>query len=110
MGYADQQEVLIKARELFDRFSEGRRLRSHHYFDVDRGLVFAFPGENGKFDLLVTSDSSIVYKTKEMAFVSNGRKLVLRSPKETVCVADGKSIVVRGCCVLSPSMCGKDCP
>jgi hypothetical protein len=108
-GYADQQEFLTKARELFDRFFE-RRTHGHHCFDVDRGLIFAFPNEDDKFDLLVAKDSGIVYKAREMVFVSNGDKTVLKSPKEAVCVTDGKSVIVKGCCVHSSLMFRKDCP
>jgi hypothetical protein len=109
MGYADQQEFLTKTRELFDRFFEGR-VHSHHCFDVNHGLIFAFPNENGKFDLLVTKDSSIVYKSKDIVFVSNRNKTVLKNPKEAVCIANGKSVIVKGCCVFSPSLLGNECP
>ena len=110
MGYADQQEALTKARDVFDRFFEGNRLRHLHRSGSYHGLIFAFPDENGEFDLLVANGSSIVYKAERMVFVSNGGKSILKSPKETVCVTDGKSVILKGCCIHSPSMCGKDCP
>lgn len=110
MSYADQQEFLTKTRELLDRFFENRRVHSHHYFDVNHGSIFAFPNKNSKFDLLVTKDSSIVYKSKDIVFVSNRNKTVLKSPKETICIADGKSVVVKGCCVFSQSLLGNECP
>jgi len=109
MGYTDQQEALTKARGLFNRFFEGRKLHDPHCLN-DHGLIFAFPNENGKFDLLVTNDSSIVYKAKDIVFVSNGNKTVLKNAKEAVCVANGKSVILKGCCVISPSLCGKECP
>jgi len=108
MGYSNQQEVLTKARDLLDRFLERNRLHCHHCSGMHHGLIFAFPGENGKFDLLVTNDSRIVYKSEGMVFVSDGRKSVLKSQKETVCVTEGKSVILNGCCVLSHSMCGKE--
>jgi len=109
VGYANQQEFLTKTRVLFDGFFE-RRVHSHQCCNVNHGLIFAFPSEKDKFDLLVTKDSSIVYKSKETVFVSNSDRTVLKSPKEVVCVTNGKAVIVKGCCVSTQSLCRRECP
>ncbi len=96
MGYTNQQEVLAQAEELLTKFSGRREAYKHHGFELGRGLVFAFPNEEGTFDLLIAHDSHMVYRATEIAFVSNGRKSVLKSPKETVCVTDGRSVIIKG--------------
>ena len=95
MGYEDQQAALTNAAELLSRFSRGGKLHEHHCCGASDGQIFAFPSANGKFDLLVANDHSIVYKTEGLVFVTNRERSVLKSSGETVCVANGRMVVVR---------------
>jgi len=59
----------------------------------EQGVIFAFTsGEISGLDMLITKNSKIVYKTRNMTFISNKNKIVLKIPGKTVVSNDGKSI------------------
>lgn len=96
MGYANEHEFLAEAGELLSKFEGRREVYRNHGFEIHRGLVFAFPNEDAALDILVVHDSHLIYRASEITFVSNGGKSVLKSPKETVCVDNGRLVVVKG--------------
>jgi len=93
-GYKNSQELLDKAESLCNLFFE-RKLNSHENTFEGRGLVFAFPNENNKLDLLVAKDSKIVYKGTKLVFVSKGNKVVLKIPGEVICTSNGRSVTIK---------------
>ncbi|MDH5449690.1 MAG: hypothetical protein OEX77_02150 [Candidatus Bathyarchaeota archaeon] len=94
MGYENPQEFVAKAEDLCNRFFRGR-VHSRQGFDEDHGLIFSFPNETGKLDMLVTKGSKMVYKAMNIVFVSNENKVVLKSPDEVVCAKNGKSVIIK---------------
>ncbi len=94
MGYENQQELIDKAEDLCDRFFRGR-IHSHRRFDGDQGLVFAFPNEDNGLDILVAKGSKLVYKARDIMFVSNKDKVVLKTPNEVICKGNGKSVIIK---------------
>lgn len=94
MGYENRQGFVAKAEDLCDQFFRGR-VHSHQHFDEDSGLIFAFQNENSKLDILIAKGSKLVYKTKDIVFVSNENKVILKSPSEVVCTSNGKSVIIK---------------
>ena len=95
MNYKSQREFTDKADALYDQFFKKRRVHSHHGFDEDSGLVFAFQNEDNKLDILVSKGSNLVYKSVDLVFVSNKNRVVLKSPREVICSSKGKSVIIK---------------
>lgn len=96
MGYENEKEVVAKAQEIFDRFFKERRTQC---FKIRKGLVFAFPSDTNSLDLLVLNDSKLVYKAMNIVFVSDGDRVVLKSPEHIAVSTSDKSIVVNKKCI-----------
>lgn len=94
MGYEDQQEFVERAEDLFNQFFKKRSCH-HQNFDRDHGSIFAFSNESSELDILVAKDTKLVYKAKDIVFVSNEDKVVLKSPGEVVCSNNGKSVIIK---------------
>ncbi len=94
IGYKSQQEFIEGAEDLCDLFFRGR-VHSHKSFNENHGLIFAFQNETSKFDLLVAKGSKLVYKARDMIFVSNRHKVVLKSPGEMVCTNNSRSVIIK---------------
>lgn len=94
MGYENQEEFLAKAEELCDRFLK-KGSRGHERAEGDSGLIFAFQEESGELSVLVAGGSKLVYAAKDLTFVSEGEKAVLKTRGEVVCSSNGKCIVIR---------------
>lgn len=93
-GYAEEREFIERAGDLCNRFF-GESTRVHGCGTFEQGFVFAFTSvEISGLDMLITKDSKIVYKTRNMTFISNKNKIVLKTPGKTVLSNDGKSIVL----------------
>lgn len=95
VGYGNEQEFISKAKDLFDQFSENRRINERQCCGNWDGFVFAFPNSVGKFDILVARGSKLVYKTTNEVFVSNERRVVLKTPNEVIVSNDRKSVVIK---------------
>jgi hypothetical protein len=96
MGYESEQAFMNKAKEMLDQFSNKERVSSFHCCcDNTHGLVFAFPNDAGKFDILLAKGSNLVYKTINKVFVSHRNKVVLKTPNETIVSNDRRSVVVK---------------
>jgi len=96
IGYENQQDFLVKSRDLLDRFFKRRGSHGFHYSSEDRGVIFAFQNENSKFDILVAKGSDIVYKSLGMVFVLNKDKVVLKSSDGITCM-DSNGIACLNC-------------
>lgn len=94
MGYKNSQELLDEAETLCNLFFK-RKLNSNEDPFEDRGLVFAFPNNDNKLDLLVVKDSKIIYKGTKLVFVSKDNKVVLKIPGEVICTSNGRSVVIK---------------
>lgn len=93
-GYAEEREFIEIAEGLCKRFF-GESTRVHRGSTFEQGFVFAFASDDiSDLDMLITKDSKIVYKTRNMKFISNENKIVLKILGKTVLSNDGKSIVL----------------
>ncbi len=95
MGYETEQEFREEAKDLFNRFFKSGRACSRHRFSEHCGFIFAFQNQANRLDILAAKGSKLVYTAKDMAFVSNKSKVVLKSPDEVVvCSGKGKSVII----------------
>lgn len=95
MGYMNRQSLEAEAKDLCRQFF-GSRLDSNQHSRLDRGCIFAFRNKENRLDILITKHSKMVYKTDDIAFVSNDDKVVLKTPDEVVCSSSGgRSIIVQ---------------
>ena len=95
MGYENQQGFVDRAEELFNQFFKKEGIHNRQHFDEGHSLIFAFPNQISKLDILVAKGSKLVYKAIDLVFVSNENKVVLKSPSEVVCLSNGKSVIVK---------------
>ena len=94
MGYENKQDLIDAAEDLFHRFFKNGRTHSRHRFSEDRSVIFAFRNQNDKLDILVAKGPKLVYTAKDIVFVSNRNKVVLKRPEEVVCSGNGKSVII----------------
>lgn len=94
MGYENKQEFMEEAKDLFNRFFKNGSAHSHHRFSKHRGFIFAFQNQTNKLDIIVANGSRIVYTAKDLVFVSNKNKVVLKSPDEVVCSGNRRSVII----------------
>jgi hypothetical protein len=94
MGYETRQEFKEEAESLFNRFSKNGRTRDRNCFSKHQGFIFAFQNQNDKLDMLIANGPKFVYTTKDLVFVSNKNKVVLKGPDEVVCSSNGKSVII----------------
>jgi hypothetical protein len=92
--YENQKEFLAKAEELCDRFLK-KGSCDHESSKGDIGVIFAFQEEDTELNVLVARGSKLVYTAKDLTFVSEGDRAVLRVPGEVVCSNKGKSVIVK---------------
>jgi hypothetical protein len=97
IGYKNQQEFVTKAEDLCNQFFEQRKRRigNHQSFGEHSGSIFAFQNQTNELDILVTKGSKLVYATRDVVFVSNKNKVVLKSPNEVICASNGKSVIIK---------------
>jgi len=95
MGYESEQGFIDKAEDLLDNFGK-KGIHGHQCCGNNHGIIFAFPNEKGKLDVLVAKGSKLVYKAINQTFVSNDDKVVLKTPSEVI-VSGGnrKSLVIK---------------
>lgn len=96
---ADNNDFKTKAENLFHQFFHKHSHidcgHTHHHND---GVIFAFPNETQRLDLLVLNDSKIVYKAQNMTFISDGNRDILKSPEHMVVSNLGKCVIVKSPC------------
>ena len=96
MGYESEQGFMDKAEDLFDQFFGKTRMHNHHCCSNSHGVIFAFPNEEGKLDVLVANGSKLVYEAMNQVFVSSDDKVVLKTPTEVIVSGDNrKSLVIK---------------
>ncbi len=94
MNYDDLQVFVAKAEDLCNQFFQGT-MHKHHGFDKDSRIIFAFQNEPDKLDILVTKGSKLVYTARDMLFVANKNKVVLKSHGELVCTKNGNALIIK---------------
>jgi hypothetical protein len=98
MDYESEKGFLNKAEALFDQFFGRMGMHNHHCCSHNNGVIFAFPNEAGKLDVLIAKGSKLVYKAISQIFISNDRKVVLKTPTEMIVSGDNrKSLVLKKC-------------
>lgn len=105
MTYGSQQDFADKAEDLLSHLSKKRTSGDCCGLRQDQELVFAFANQTDEPDLLIANGSKVVYKGKNMVFVSDENNTVLKSPDEIVCSNNGKSVIVKGCNLPSSAAC-----
>ena len=95
MGYESEQEFIDKTEYLFDQFFGNRGMHNHQCCVKYDGVIFAFPNEAGKLDILIAKGSKLVYKAMNKVFVSNKNKVVLKTPEEVIVSNDQKSFFIK---------------
>ncbi len=93
-GFENQQEFEVKAQELLAKFLDGKS-HCNRNFNKKNGFIFAFSNDDNGFDILVTKDHKLVFKTSDTVFVSNDDKVVLKGPQGVVVSNNGKSVFIR---------------
>jgi hypothetical protein len=98
VGHESEKEFLNKADGLFDQFFGKMGIHNHQCWGDNNGVIFAFPNEAGKLDILIAKGSKLVYKAVSQVFVSNERKVVLKTPTEMIVSGDNRrSFVLEKC-------------
>jgi hypothetical protein len=96
MGYETEQGLIDKAATLFDQFFGKTKMHNHQCCGINHGVIFAFPNEAGKLDILIAKGSKLVYKAMNQTFVSNDCKVVLKTPTEVIVSGDNrKSLIIK---------------
>lgn len=98
-GYKEEREFIAKAEELLHEFSNCGKLHIHNCCSDRQGMIFAFPNETGKLDVLLADGSRLVYKAKEKVFIANKDKIVLKTPYETILSSSRKSMMIKRKCL-----------
>ena len=83
MGYENPQQFLTEAEELLHHFSR-RKMGCHSFPGDSEGLIFAFPNDVDKTDVLLSSGSKLVYKATGIVFIADGNRTILKSPEHVV--------------------------
>jgi hypothetical protein len=100
--YEDQQQFMQAAQSLLDEFFDRSTNRLEHSKTLNNNgvLVFAFPNEVDKMDILVVKDSKLVYTSNDKVYVLKGERAVLTSDEGVVVTNHGKSIIINKDCCL----------
>jgi hypothetical protein len=88
------EEIFREAQNLIDRFKGGRTIHGCHHHDTGKGLVFVFGTDEGKLDLLVVNESRLVFRSKDMSFVSGGNHCVLTCGGQVILANDARSVII----------------
>lgn len=76
-GYVNEEAFRTRADDLCRMFFG---ISDNHFSNRgDGGFVFVFPRKNGRPDLLVADHDRLVFKSREIVFISNGHKAILKS-------------------------------
>ncbi len=94
LGYENEQDFAAKAGGLLDQFFHGDD-RCSQDSNGGHGFIFAFQNEVGGFDVLLAKGSKLVYKARDMAFLLNGSKAVLKTVDEVVLSGSRKSFIIK---------------
>ncbi len=94
MGYRERQEFLDCAEDLFDRFFKKGKVHGRHDFKHESSLIFAFPNQNNKLDILIAKGSKLVYASQDKVFIAHRDNVVLKGQDEVVCSSKGKSVII----------------
>ena len=107
MSYENQKGFITKAQGLYDEFLRGRSMHHHGHWHQDErwhhghegnGVIFVFPRKTERFDMLIANGSKLIYAAEDKTFISNGRKVILKTPEETVITRQGRSLVLKTRC------------
>jgi hypothetical protein len=96
MGHETEQGFIDKAKDLFDNFIGKKGIHNHEHSGNNHGVIFAFPNEKDKLDVLIAKGSKLVYKAINQVFISNNDKVILKMPTEMIVSGENrKSIVIK---------------
>jgi hypothetical protein len=84
MEHETEQGFIDKAKDLFDNFFGKKGTYNHEHCGNNHGVIFAFPNEKGKLDVLIAKGSKLVYKAINQVFISNDDKVILKTATEVI--------------------------
>lgn len=90
----NEKAIFGRAQEFLDRFSSRNSVNGPGHACSRKSWIFAFSNGDSTLDYLVSKDSKLVYTTKDMAFISKGKKSILRTSGQMVLSGHGKPFVV----------------
>jgi len=99
-----EKTLLAKAQDLLAKFMGKEGAHGSEHFRQSEGSIFAFPNEESNLDLLLLNGPRLIYTTKDMAFICDGDKSVLNTPRQVFLSAQGTSLpfgrphMHNGCC------------
>lgn len=99
MGYRDGLEFQTRAQVMVNQFAGEAGAKGFQGFGSCDGTEFAFPNRSGKFDVLITDDSKLVYKAVNLLFVSDLDNIVLKNAEHIVVSGQGRSCIVNTKCL-----------
>jgi hypothetical protein len=85
-----EREFRDKAERLLDRFFQGQ----HHGGIEHEGIIFASLDSDERLDVLLLEGSRIIYKSKNVSFVSTADKSILEDAGTVVVSRAGRSVFV----------------
>jgi len=90
----EEKTFFDKARNLLQSLSKNGKNCELNRSDGGSGSLFAFATNDGRLDSLMVKDSKVVYTTRHVVFVSNGRKSILTNSGQVVLSGHGRSLFV----------------
>jgi len=99
MGHKDRQEFQTEAQVIINQFAEETDAKGFHCFGRFDGTEFAFPRGSGKFDVLLTEKSKLVYRAASVLFVSDLNNVVLKNGELIAVSGQGRSCIVNTKCL-----------
>jgi hypothetical protein len=96
VNYENQNRFISNAEDLLNQFFRREKMNCCGRSSEFAGSLFAFRNEAKKLDVLVPKDDGFVYTARDMVFVSNKDKAVLKSPLQIVLSRHGRSFFING--------------
>jgi hypothetical protein len=75
----EEKTFLDRARDLLEEFGDGTTVSGSRCFGHREGLIFAFSHGEKRPDVLLVKNSKIIYTTRDLTFISNMHKSILKS-------------------------------
>jgi hypothetical protein len=94
----EEKEFLDKAQLILELFCKKGKIHGAERIEDSNGLIFAFPNNENRLDVLSLKDSKLIYTAKDTTFFSNGHKSILQSAGQVVLSTDGRSLIVHRPC------------
>ena len=92
---ASQGDFLTKAEELVNEHLHADCCHGHRHFNDEGGTIFMLPNGGDGHNVLQVQGSNVIYAGKEISFISNPHKSVLKTNDHVIVSDGGRSVVVQ---------------